>query len=55
MLPVHTGVLLDAVGVDGVVFTTTAVVPTPEVHPFVVTVTLYVPAIAVVALVIDGF
>jgi len=40
VLPVHTGVLLDAVGVAGVALTTTAVVPTPEVHPFVVTVTL---------------
>jgi hypothetical protein len=55
VLPVHTGVLLDAVGVAGVAFTTTAVVPTPEVHPFVVTVTLYVPAIATVAFVRLGF
>jgi len=30
-------------------------VPTAEVHPPAVTVTLYVPAIAVVALAIDGF
>lgn len=55
VLPVHTGVLLDAVGVAGVVFTTTTVVPTPEVHPFAVTVTLYVPAIAVVAFARVGF
>ena len=55
VLPVHTGVLLDAPGVAGVAFTTTAVVPKAEVHPFVVTVTLYVPAMATVALVIDGF
>lgn len=55
VLPVQTGVLLDAVGVDGVVFTTTTTVPTADVHPFAVTVRLYVPAIAVVALVIDGF
>jgi hypothetical protein len=55
VLPVHTGVLLDGAGVAGVVFTTTAVVPTAEVQPFVVTVTLYVPAIAVVALMIAGF
>ena len=49
VLPVHTGVLLDAVGVAGVAFTTTAVVPIAEVHPFVVIVTLYVPANATVA------
>jgi len=49
VLPVHTGVLLDAVGVAGVAFTTTAVVPTADVHPLVVTVTLYVPPIASVA------
>ena len=55
VLPVHTGVLLLAVGVAGVAFTTTAAVPTADVHPFVVTVTLYVPDIAVVALVIVGF
>lgn len=54
-MPVHTGELLDAVGVDGVAFTTTAVVPTPEVQPLAVTVTLYVPAIATVALVRLGF
>ena len=54
-LPVQTGVLLDAVGVAGVALTTTAVVPTAEVQPFVVTVTLYVPLIAVVALAIVGF
>jgi hypothetical protein len=40
VLPVQTGVLLDAVGVAGVAFTTTAVVPTPEVQPATVTVTL---------------
>ena len=40
VLPEQTGELLDAVGVDGVAFTTTTVVPTPEVQPFVVTVTL---------------
>jgi hypothetical protein len=55
VLPVQTGVLLDADGVAGVALTTTAVVPTPEVQPFVVTVTLYVPPIAMVAFVIDGF
>jgi hypothetical protein len=55
VFPAHTGELLDAVGVAGVVFTTTAVVPVPLVHPLVVTVTLYVPAIATVALVMVGF
>ena len=54
-MPEHTGELLDAVGVAGVALTTTAVVPTPEVQPLVVTVTLYVPDIAVVAFVITGF
>jgi hypothetical protein len=55
VFPVQTGELLDAVGVAGVEFTTTAVVPVADVQPFVVTVTLYVPPIAVVALVMDGF
>lgn len=49
MLPVHTGLLLLAVGVAGGDTTLTAVVPTPEVHPPTVTVKLYVPAIASVA------
>jgi hypothetical protein len=40
VLPEHTGELLPAVGVAGVAFTTTAVVPTADVHPLVVTVTL---------------
>jgi len=55
VLPVQTGVLLDGAGVAGVALITTAVVPNPEVHPFTVTVTLYVPAIATVALVRVGF
>ena len=55
VFPVHTGELLDAAGAAGVGFTTTAVVPVAEVHPFAVTVTLYVPPIAIVALVMDGF
>jgi hypothetical protein len=55
VLLIQTGELLLAVGVAGVAFTTTAVVPTAEVQPVVVTVTLYVPAIATVALVMDGF
>ena len=37
-------------GVLGVAFTATTVVPASEVHPFNVTVTLYVPLIATVAL-----
>ena len=46
VFPEQTGVLLLAVGVAGVVFTTTAVVPAKLVQPPTVTVTLYVPAIA---------
>ena len=40
MLPAQIGELLDGAGVVGVVFTTTAVVPTALVQPLVVTVTL---------------
>lgn len=47
--PVHTGELLLAVGVAGIGFTTTAPVPAALVHPFTVTVTLYVPPMATVA------
>jgi len=47
--PAQIGVLLDAVGADGVWFTTTFVVPAELVHPFTVTVSEYVPAIANVA------
>lgn len=39
----------------GLAFTTTAVVPLALVHPPAVTVTLYVPAIGIVAPVITGF
>ena len=52
------GVLLPlilGIGAAGVAFTTTAVVPTALVHPAAVAVTLYVPAIAVVAPAITGF
>ena len=49
VLPAQTGVLLLAVGVDGVAFTATAVVPAKLVQPPAVTVTLYVPAIPLVA------
>ena len=55
VFPVHTGVLLDGLGVDGLVFTTTDVVPAALVQPLVVTVTLYVPAIAAVTLLMLGF
>jgi len=54
-LPAQIGELLDALGAAGVALITTAVVPKADVHPFTVTVTLYVPAIATVALVRDGF
>jgi hypothetical protein len=47
--PTQSGVLLPAVGVAGNAFTTTAVVPAKLVQPPTVTVTLYIPAIAVVA------
>jgi len=44
-----------AVGVAGVAFTTTFVVPAAEVQPLTVIVTEYVPASAVVALDRVGF
>src|SRR5438034_2930822 len=44
-----------AVGVAGVAFTTTFVVPAAEVQPLTVTVTEYVPASAVVAFAHAGF
>ena len=40
VFPAQTGELLEGAGVAGVAFTTTATVPTADVHPFVVTVTL---------------
>ena len=52
-LPAQTGLLLGA-GVAGVVFTTTVAVPATDVQPPTVTVMLYVPAMAVVALVLFG-
>ena len=55
VLPEQTGELLEAAGVAGVAFTTTAVVPIPDVQPATVTVTLYVPAIATVAAGREGF
>ena len=53
--PTQYGPVFDAVGVAGVGFTTTFVVPAAEVQPATVTVTEYVPASAVVALVRVGF
>src|SRR3954454_2800487 len=48
--PAQYGPPFEAVGVAGVAFTTTEVVPAAEVQPLVVTVTEYVPASAVVTL-----
>jgi hypothetical protein len=53
--PSQYGPPFDAVGVAGVAFTTTLVVPAAEVQPLTVTVTEYVPASAVVALERVGF
>ena len=53
--PVQTGVFDDAVGVAGVWFTVTFIVPAGEVQLLMVTVTLYIPVANVVALVMDGF
>ena len=53
--PSQYGPPFDAVGVAGVALTRTFVVPAAEVQPFTVTVTEYVPASAVVALVRVGF
>ena len=53
--PAQYGPPLLAVGVAGVAFTTTDVVPAAEVQPLTVTVTEYVPAAAKVAFEIVGF
>jgi hypothetical protein len=53
--PAQYGPVFDAVGVAGVVLTTTEVVPAAEVQLLTVTVTEYVPASAVVALARVGF
>jgi hypothetical protein len=53
--PTHKGPLFKAVGVAGIVFTTSVVVPAELVHPFTVTETEYVPALAVVTLPRVGF
>lgn len=55
VFPVQTGLLLPAVGVAGIGFTVTAVVPATLVHPAKVAVTEYVPLAAVVAPVMVGF
>jgi hypothetical protein len=53
--PTQTAPPLPAVGADGIGLTVTLVLPAALVHPFTVTVTLYVPAIAAVALAMVGF
>ena len=53
--PSQYGPPFDAVGVAGVAFTTTLVVPAADVQPLTVIVTEYVPASAVVALLRVGF
>jgi len=53
--PVHTGLLLEAVGAEGMGFTVTLVVPAGPVHPLTVAVTEYVPASAEDATGIVGF
>lgn len=53
--PVQTGELLEAVGVDGIGLTTTAVVATELVQPLATVTTEYVPAITAVAPGMDGF
>ena len=53
--PAQYGPPFDAVGVAGIGFTTTLVVPAAEVQPLTVIVTEYVPASAVVALERVGF
>ena len=53
--PSQYGPPFDAVGVAGAAFTVTFVVPAADVQPLTVTVTEYVPASAVVALLRVGF
>jgi hypothetical protein len=53
--PIQIGLLLDAAGVAGIGFTTTAVVPKVPVQPFTVAVTEYVPALSAVTPLMDGF
>jgi len=54
-LPVQTGLLDPAVGIDGVSFIIIVVVAAAEVQPLSVTVTLYIPDSKTVALGIEGF
>ena len=53
--PSQYGPVFDAVGVAGMAFTTTLVVPAAEVQPVTVIVTEYVPASAVAAFERVGF
>ena len=53
--PTQIGELLPAVGVAGIGFTTTTVVPAALIQPITVAVTEYVPAANEVALAIEGF
>lgn len=53
--PVQTGLLLDATGAAGGLFTTTVTVPPGPVHPFTVAVTVYIPAAKAVTLGMVGF
>jgi hypothetical protein len=55
VLPAQIGLLLPGVGVAGIGFTVTAVVPNVLVQPATDAVTEYVPVAAVVAPAIDGF
>lgn len=54
-VPVQTGLLLLAVGEEGMGLTVTFVVPAKLVQPFTVAVTEYVPLAAVVTPAIEGF
>src|SRR5258705_5213564 len=53
--PAQYGPMFEAVGVAGVAFTTTVVVPAAEVQPLTVIVTEYVPASAAAAFARVGF
>ena len=53
--PEQTGPLFEAVGAAGIELTLAVVDPAAEVQPLTLTVTLYVPVAAVVALLIYGF
>lgn len=53
--PAHTGVLLLAVGEEGIGLTTTVVVPAIPGQPLIVAVTEYVPAAPAFTLEMEGF